>query len=156
MIVFFFVRAFVRVDGAADRGMTEAERAGVERVNRLRMILGVLPLEGDARLARAIDLHLQDMEKHGYFGHAGKSEEGRTPQQRCRLQGYEAPTGENLAGSPESAKSIEMWRWDGGHFRNMIHPSMVQIGYGIGASASGFNVGSGDGTRLPRPSLPWK
>jgi uncharacterized protein YkwD len=156
MLFFLYCRAFIKAELAADNGMTDKEKEAVQGINRLRMMLGIAPLEGDARLAKAIKGHIEDMEKNGYFGHFEKNENSKTPQQRCQAQGYKATTGEDIASTPEPDKSIEMWRWDGGHFRNMINPGYVQIGLAIGKSACGFDVGSGDGARRPRFDLSGK
>lgn len=156
LLFFLYARAFIEAERTADHGMSEKEKHGVRAINALRMRLGVNPLEGDSRLAQAIRLHVEDMEKNGFFGHASKTEGRRTPQERCANQGYKGTTGENLASTADSDQAIEMWRWDGGHFRNLVNPAYVQIGLAIGPSHCGLNVGGGDGAARPRFDLPWK
>lgn len=151
LLFFFYCRGFRKADTGGK--MDEKSVEGVRALNTLRMKLGIPPLEGDERLTAAMQAHLEDMEKNGYFGHYEKSEATKTPQQRCTKQGYKGLTGENIA-TTAPVESIALWMWDGGHFRNMVNPAFQQVGFATG-KASGFDAGTGDGVKLPRIDVPW-
>jgi uncharacterized protein YkwD len=154
LLFFFYCHGFMKVEKSRASAMNDKEKEGVRLLNVLRMKLGVPPMEADDRLTKAIRGHMADMAKNNYFGHYEKNPATATPHKRCQRQGYKAGTGENIAsGGPDRA--VDLWMWDGGHFRNMVRPTWKQIGYAVGSKGSGFNAGTGHGVKHPRIGVLW-
>jgi hypothetical protein len=133
-------------------GHSTGEVAGLRQLNELRMSMGVLPYEAHESLAKAIDGHLKYCGRAGW-GHFQNDPAMKTAQQRCEKEGYPGSVSENLATGGWGG-GISMWKWDGGHFRNMLIPSYTQCGVGQGPGA-GFNNGFGAPHQVPRITPPW-
>ncbi len=138
-------------DGAElDPGCHQA----IERLNRLRMALGLLPYEVSKVLTDSLRGHLDEMREKRYFSHYSPDPARRTSQERARLLGWKSSTGENLSDAPP-VKSIEIWLWDGGHGRIMFHPTFTWVGLSWNGAFSGMVIGGNesDANRIPRPDL---
>lgn len=93
------------------------------------------PLRADPRLAKAARRHANDMARHNYFSHDGRS--GSTPTSRAKHAGYKSGTGENIAagyGSP--GKTMRAWLASPGHCANIMGRSYRSIGVGYANVAS--------------------
>ena len=88
-----------------------------------------LSLEG--RLARAAQLHSQDMHDHNVMSHTGS--DGSDLRVRADRQGYGwANLGENVAfgyTNPESV--VAGWLSSPGHCANIMNPAFTELGVGI-------------------------
>lgn len=77
-----------------------------------------VPLKFDCRLYKASQLHSQDMANKNYFAH--NSQDGRTPWDRAKAQGYMKPSGENIAAGSGTAQGVlDQWKGSNGHCLNM-------------------------------------
>lgn len=112
-----------------DRDRTTEEHL-VAEVNRERSAAGCGPLEGDATLDDAADLHAEDMAANDYFSHT--SLDGRSPTDRAAEQGYDGGVGENIAaGYPDVASVMEGWMNSEGHRANILNCGYDVIGIGL-------------------------
>lgn len=109
---------------------TAAERKVVRLVNAQRAKAGCPALRTDRRLRKAAYLHSRDMGVHHYFDH--NSQDGRTPWDRIRAQGYKFPSAENIAeGQPTPASVMDAWMHSAGHRANILNCDYKAIGVGV-------------------------
>lgn len=89
------------------------------------------PLSLEAKLARAAQLHSEDMFDNGYMGHVGS--DGSTLVDRANRQGYEwSALGENVAyGYTSPASVVTGWLNSPGHCANIMNPSFTELGVGL-------------------------
>jgi uncharacterized protein YkwD len=95
------------------------------------------PLQSNALLRRAAEVHAQDMISHDYFAHSGY--DGSTPAQRVTATGYRYQiVGENLASGPDSAaEAADGWLASPAHCENIMDPRFSDSGIAYAATASG-------------------
>jgi uncharacterized protein YkwD len=87
-------------------------------------------LRTDERLRRAARGHSQDMADRNYFSH--DSQDGRSPWDRAKAQGYAQPIGENIAkGQRTPADVVEAWMNSPGHRANILNCDAKAIGVGL-------------------------
>ncbi|WP_254710844.1 CAP domain-containing protein, partial [Streptomyces lunaelactis] len=99
-------------------------------VNSERAKAGCRSLTLDDRLARAAQLHSEDMSANGYFDHT--SQDGRTFVDRAQAQGHEAPGAENIARGQSSPEQVmESWMNSQGHRDNILNCSLTTMGLGL-------------------------
>ncbi|WP_156724961.1 sigma-70 family RNA polymerase sigma factor [Streptomyces apocyni] len=99
-------------------------------VNAERAKAGCGALKHDDRLARAAQLHSEDMSANNYFDHT--SQDGRSFSDRATAQGYPQPGAENIArgqNSPEAVMSA--WMNSPGHRANILNCSLNTMGVGL-------------------------
>lgn len=101
----------------------------------------VPPVTWSAELAQAATAHSQDMADRNYFSHDAKAPApyGVKFGQRADYFKYpQFPRSENIsAGSATARAAINSWVKSAGHCRNLMDPSVTQVGMG-----SGFNAQS--------------
>src|SRR5438067_1848032 len=73
----------------AQEQTTSKSNALVEKINRARIQVGVLPLARSPELDAAAQAHSVDMVQHNYLDHTGS--DGSEPQQRADKAGYHVP-----------------------------------------------------------------
>ena len=111
--------------------MDAAEYANVRAVNHYRELLGLLPLEVDARLLQAARRHSKEMADLGYFGHDSPKAENKTPSMRMKQAGYPGGGSENCAdGYPGGEKAFWGWFNSPGHHKNMAAAGSTAFGVG--------------------------
>ncbi|TQK50102.1 RNA polymerase sigma factor (sigma-70 family) [Streptomyces sp. SLBN-118] len=120
--------------GAAPRPTSNPADSPAEQVlaivNAERAKAGCRPVKLDDRLARAGQLHSEDMSANGYFDHA--SQDGRTFVDRAKAQGYESPGAENIAQGQNSPERVmEAWMNSQGHRENILNCSLNTMGLGV-------------------------
>jgi uncharacterized protein YkwD len=95
------------------------------------------PLQSNALLRRAAEVHAQDMISHDYFAHSGY--DGSTPAQRVTATGYRYQiVGENIASGPDSAaEAADGWLASPAHCENIMDPRFSDSGIAYAATASG-------------------
>jgi uncharacterized protein YkwD len=124
--------------------MEHGEVAHARRLNAYREMLGLLPLELDARLVQSARRHSKEMIGLSYFSHASPTEGLRSPFHRMAAAGYDRPANEN----------IHMGRWDGeesfwklfyspGHHKAMVSERYSALGVGRWDMAWTENFGAG-------------
>lgn len=115
-------------DGLTYLGTEEKEH--LQLLNEYRMMLGLHPLECDARLLAAARGHSSDMVEKDFFSHSSPVPGKLSFTNRAKLEGYAAATGENIyEGSPSGRHAFASWYGSPGHHKNMIG-SHKQIGAG--------------------------
>ncbi|WP_345576429.1 sigma-70 family RNA polymerase sigma factor [Streptomyces prasinosporus] len=98
--------------------------------NTERAEAGCGPVTLDDRLARAAQLHSEDMSANGYFSHTGQN--GSSFADRARAQGHPSPGAENIARGQSSAASVmDAWMNSPGHRANILNCSLKTLGVGV-------------------------
>jgi hypothetical protein len=115
---------------------------GLKQNNEYRMSLGISPLWHNAKLARAAQGHATEMQQMGYFGHDSPVAKNASPQLRCKNEGYEGGVTECASSTSSPSSAMEMWKWDGGHHRAMIHWRWTEGGCSSTGKCT-FNPGTG-------------
>ncbi len=98
--------------------------------NDYRMMMGRRPLVIDSRLLAAASLHAKDMAKRGFFSHYTPEPNATSPLDRMGSQGYDQPTGENIAKGRAPVGCHALWLQSSGHHRNILIPSHTEFGFG--------------------------
>lgn len=121
--------------GAAD-STGEFESRVLELVNEERAKEGVAPLKRDANLAKAAQLHSEDMAANSYMSHT--SLDGRSPWDRMAAAGASFGTkGENVAAGQRTPEEVmNSWMNSQGHRENILNPDYKYIGIGVGYGGS--------------------
>lgn len=84
----------------------------------------------DDRLARAAQLHSEDMSANNYFSHTGQN--GSSFVDRAEAQGHPSPGAENIAQGQSSAASVmDAWMNSEGHRANILNCSLKTLGVGV-------------------------
>ncbi|MBT3149799.1 sigma-70 family RNA polymerase sigma factor [Streptomyces sp. CHD11] len=98
--------------------------------NTERSKAGCGPVKLDDRLARAAQLHSEDMSANGYFSHTGQN--GSSFVDRAKAQGHPSPGAENIAQGQSSAASVmDAWMNSEGHRANILNCSLKSLGVGV-------------------------
>ncbi len=98
--------------------------------NTERAKAGCDPVEADDRLARAAQLHSEDMSANNYFSHTGQN--GSSFVDRAKAQGHPSPGAENIAQGQSSAESVmDAWMNSPGHRANILNCSLKSLGVGV-------------------------
>jgi uncharacterized protein YkwD len=103
----------------------------VALMNVERAAHGLPPLKLDARLARAAEDRMRDMEEGGWWSH--QSPEGRSPFVWLAVRAYHYQyAGENLAAGFETAELlVSSWMESDGHRANILNPNYDDCGMAI-------------------------
>lgn len=115
---------------------------GLALNNDYRMSIGISPLWHNAKLARAAQGHSTEMAELGYFGHDSPVAKNASPQRRCKNEGYTGGNTECCSSASTPSSAMEMWKWDGGHHRAMIHWKWTEAGCSSKGPAT-LNPGTG-------------
>lgn len=89
------------------------------------------PVSLEARLARAAQLHSEDMFAHDFMGHTGS--DGSDLRKRADRQGYQwSRLGENVAwGYVSPSTVVNGWLGSPGHCANIMNPEFSELGVGL-------------------------
>ena len=100
-------------------------------VNQERAAQGLPAYAWDTALARAAQLHAEDMVAQDYFDH--ESLDGRSFSDRTDMAGYDAsPAGENIAAGQRSPEQVmTSWMNSPGHRNNILSERANEIGVGL-------------------------
>ena len=103
----------------------------VDQMNARRAVAGLPPLHEDARLDRAADDRVQDMEDQEYWAHF--SPDGQSPFRFLKPRGYDYQfAGENLAAGFDTAEVLlDAWMESAGHRQNILSPLYADCGVSI-------------------------
>ena len=103
----------------------------VREMNVRRAAFDLPPLREDARLDRAADDRVTDMEEQGYWAHV--SPQGRQPFEWIRPRGYEYQyAGENLASGFDTVEVLlDAWMESKGHRANILSPMYRDCGVAV-------------------------
>jgi len=106
------------------------EAAGIDDLNRMRLLLGLSALAIDLQLCEAARGHSRDMVEKKFFAHESPVPGKATPWDRARKAGTTA-SGENIAaGTSTGAGANRMWFHSPGHFKNMFGARHRRTGLG--------------------------
>lgn len=118
--------------------LPKTEAAIVRLTNAFRAENRLQPVQPNAALRRAAQAYADHLARSGQFSH---SADGRQPADRARAAGYEpCQVAENLALNVDSRgfrteelarQAVDGWKNSAGHRRNMLAPSVTEIGIGI-------------------------
>src|SRR5690606_28772451 len=98
--------------------------------NTERAKAGCDPVQADDRLAKAAQLHSEDMSANDYFSHTGQN--GSSFVDRAKAQGHPSPGAENIAQGQSSAESVmDAWMNSPGHRANILNCSLTSLGVGV-------------------------
>ncbi|MCK2238368.1 MULTISPECIES: CAP domain-containing protein [unclassified Crossiella] len=107
-----------------------AEQSVRELVDAERGKAGCAALRWDDRLARAADKHSADMATNDYFSHT--SQDGRSPSDRVKAEGYHGGAGENIAAGQTTPESVmKTWMNSPGHRANILNCDYKSLGVGL-------------------------
>lgn len=110
-------------------GMSTVELKVLQLTNAERAKVGCPALKGNAKLARAARKHSKDMAVNDYFSH--DSQDGRSPWDRIKAEGYANPGAENIAaGYPTAAAVMKGWMNSPGHKANIVNCKLKALGVG--------------------------
>jgi uncharacterized protein YkwD len=113
-------------------GAAEITRDAVlQSMNAYRSERGLGPLHFEARLQKAADDRMRDMEEQEYWAH--ESPDGRSPFTWLRAENYDFEfAGENLAAGFETNEVlVSSWMESPGHRDNIMSPLYVDCGIAI-------------------------
>jgi uncharacterized protein YkwD len=97
---------------------------------------GCRPLRPDNRLRDAARGHSTDMRNRDYFDHVTPS--GQDPWERAKAEGYDEPSGENIArGQPTPTEVVKAWMNSQGHRDNILNCDSKAIGVGVATGQGG-------------------
>lgn len=132
--------------------MSAGEAENIRTVNTYREMLGILPLEADARLLQSARRHSKEMVTLGYFSHTSPKPPNKTHTMRMKNAGYDRPYSENIAGGRAGGKGA-FWMWfdSPGHHKNMANAGSTAIGVGMWGSTWTQNFGRGKRLMLLEP-----
>jgi uncharacterized protein YkwD len=97
----------------------------------------VKPLRWNDALARAAQIHADDMARNDFLDHKGSN--GSRPAQRAKAQGYAYTiVGENCAEGQETlAEAMDAWLRSPGHCRNIKDREFRDLGMAVAWSEDG-------------------
>lgn len=116
--------------------MQQLAAEAIRLTNAERKKAGCGEVKENAKLTAAAQGHSEDMAVHDYFDHT--SQDGRSPWDRARAEGYNDAIGENIAAGYPTAKAvIEGWMNSPGHRDNMLNCAAKSIGLGVASHNGG-------------------
>jgi len=103
----------------------------LDAMNAYRAERGLPPLHFDARLQKATDDRMRDMEELEYWAH--ESPDGRSPFSWLRAESYDFSfDGENLAcGFETNEVLVQSWMESPGHRDNIMSPLYTECGIAV-------------------------
>ena len=142
-----------------EAGTPEAARPSSDEIeqvrctNEYRLMMGRTALAWHPSLQAATRWHSDYMSRWGLLTHYEEEDaERRTFADRCRLEGYERPAGENCSvGSPDPAGTQAAWARSSGHHRNLLGRDHTEMASALSGSYWTQNFGRGDVTLDPPP-----
>ena len=105
--------------------------AVIDAMNARRAEMGLAPLREDARLDKAAEDRIRDMEELGYWSHIAP--DGRPPFLWLRVRNYDyRAAGENLAsGFDTTDLMVQSWMESEGHRANIMSTAFQDCGIAI-------------------------
>jgi uncharacterized protein YkwD len=124
--------------------LDKEEMANVRLTNAYREVLGMIPLELDARLIQAARRHSKEMVELKYFSHQSPNESEKNLERRYLNAGYKDLGGENIAmGITSGEQAFKVWFESPGHHFNMVRAGNNSIGVGRWKHYWTANFGNG-------------
>jgi len=111
--------------------LDKEEMNNLRLTNAYREVLGILPLEIDARLIQAARRHSKEMYELKYFDHRSPNPSELDFERRYLNAGYKDLGSENIAhGSGSGEINFKVWFESPSHHVNMLRPGNNSIGVG--------------------------
>lgn len=111
--------------------LDKEEFINVRLTNAYREVLGILPLEVDARLIQAARRHSKEMSDLNYFDHRSPNQSELDFERRYLNAGYKDLGSENIAhGFGGGEMAFKVWFESPAHHVNMLRPGNNSIGVG--------------------------
>lgn len=102
------------------RDLDPEEARGIQRLNQIRILVGLSALAIDPGLVRACRRHSEDMSERRFFSHDSPVAGRETPWKRAQAAGTSARA-ENIAtGTDSGPGAIQIWWHSPGHHKNML------------------------------------
>ncbi len=96
------------------------EARGIQRLNEIRLLVGLPAQAIDLKLVAACRTHSEDMCREGFFAHESPVSGRETPWKRAQAAGTTA-SAENIAAGTDSGEgAVQMWWHSPGHHKNML------------------------------------
>jgi len=116
-------------------GTDPAEAEVLAIVNTERSKAGCGALRWNDTLALAARKHSADMAANNYFDHT--SQDGRSPFDRMKAEGYTKGGGENIAAGQSTPESVmKSWMESPGHKANILNCKFGELGVGMAKGGS--------------------
>lgn len=113
-------RQVLAANAAVARDLDPEEARGIQRLNQIRILVGLSAQAIDPGLVKACRVHSEDMCTKGFFAHESPVAGRETPWKRAQAAGTSAGA-ENIAAGTESGPgAIGMWWHSPGHHKNML------------------------------------
>lgn len=113
-------RQVLAANAASTRDLDPEEARGIQRLNQIRILVGLPAQAVDLGLVKACRVHSEDMCTKGFFAHESPVAGRETPWKRAQAAGTSAGA-ENIAVGTESGPgAIQMWWHSPGHHKNML------------------------------------
>jgi len=96
------------------------EANGIRDLNRIRLLLGLKPLQIDVALCEAARDHSKDMVEKKFFAHDSPVPGKQTPWDRAKRFGTSAHAENIAAGTKTGPDANRMWFHSPGHHKNML------------------------------------
>ncbi|MBI1373421.1 MAG: hypothetical protein GC159_11885 [Phycisphaera sp.] len=94
--------------------------AGIDELNRIRLLLGLGAQAIDPKLCAAATDHSTDMAEKGFFAHESPVPGKASPWDRAKRFGTSASAENIAAGMSTGVAAIHGWWHSPGHFKNML------------------------------------
>lgn len=134
----------VALTGASDP--EAARQATLCLLARERATRGLPGLAVDERLARAAQVHAQDMVQRDYFAHSAPdpAPSGRDAPDRARTEGYEPQVVvESLAAGLQTPREVvAAWLASDAHCRQLLDGNLLEVGVGAAPPAAAGTLGA--------------
>ena len=107
-------------NAAVARDLDPEEARGIQRLNQIRIVVGLPAQAIDRGLVTACRVHSEDMATKGFFDHESPVAGRETPWKRAEAAGTSAAAENIAAGTESGVEAIRMWWHSPGHHRNML------------------------------------
>lgn len=115
-------RQVLAANTAVARDLDPEEARGIQRLNQIRILVGLPAQAIDAGLVKACRVHSEDMCTKGFFAHESPVTGRETPWRRAEAAGTSAGAENIAAGTDSGAGAIGLWWHSPGHHKNMLGP----------------------------------
>jgi uncharacterized protein YkwD len=107
-------------NAAISQEIDPEEARGFQRLNQIRILIGLPAQVIDLKLVAACRVHSEDMVTKGFFAHESPVPGRETPWKRAQVAGTSANAENIAAGTLLGADAIQMWWYSPGHHKNML------------------------------------
>ena len=113
-------RQVLTANDAVARDLDPEEARGIQRLNLIRILVGLPAQAIDMGLVQACRVHSEDMCTKGFFAHESPVTGRETPWKRAQAAGTSAGAENIAAGTDSGVGAIGMWWHSPGHHKNML------------------------------------